>query len=262
MSHTELSKTLGALGLSPAEAAQLLGVSPRTLRRWLDGEEIPGPAQAAVQAWLALQTRKLAWKPDSVTIFEDDQDQIARLRDHSVRTAELLKRVEARGGPRAPWSVNVAEHKAVLGPIEVGFYLLPNGSFSLGTYTRRDKAPDLESDWPLIEDAASCIATTLAGWKDCSSALEAVACHLRTAHKTFVSSGPRLMSREEKARRTAEVDRIGNRISVLATEALVGRASSAEFEALNQEILALGTRADDALVFEVARTFHRVSPNS
>ena len=45
MDATELGATLAYLGLEQAEAAQLLGVAPRTMRRWLlEGEEMPGPA--------------------------------------------------------------------------------------------------------------------------------------------------------------------------------------------------------------------------
>ena len=47
MTRIELEQSLLRLGLSQTEGAQLLGVAPRTLRRWLEGEEIPGPAEQA-----------------------------------------------------------------------------------------------------------------------------------------------------------------------------------------------------------------------
>src|SRR5580700_7118768 len=100
MTAPELNKHLAALQVTPAEAAQLLGVSPRTVRRWLEGEDVPGPAEAALRAWRTLADRHLPWKPDSVSIFEDDQDQIARYRRHTEELGAVLKRVEARGGAR------------------------------------------------------------------------------------------------------------------------------------------------------------------
>jgi hypothetical protein len=78
-----------------------------------------------------------------MTIVEDDQEQIAIHRDHAIGMADLLARVGARGGARMPWTVDVAKQEAKLGPIEVGFYLLQNGGFSLNSYTRRDRIPDL-----------------------------------------------------------------------------------------------------------------------
>src|ERR1700733_11297306 len=86
--------TLTYLGLDHAEAAKLLGVSTRTLRRWLEGEEIPGPAQAALRAWRALHARHLAWKPDAISIFEDDQAQIERARQHALEVEGIIKKVE------------------------------------------------------------------------------------------------------------------------------------------------------------------------
>jgi len=158
MTSTELNDQFAALRLTQAEAAQLLGVSARTVRRWIEGEEIPGPAEAAVRAWRKLAERNLPWKPDSVSIVEDDQDQIARHRLHTIGLSDLLARVEARGGARIPWTVNVDEGSAVLGPVEVAFHKLQSGGFSVSYYRRRDTAPDVSLDWPLIEDAIYCIA--------------------------------------------------------------------------------------------------------
>ena len=42
--------------------------------------------------------------------------------------------------------------------MEVSFYVLTNGSFSLGNYTRKDGDPDVQRDQEFIEDAAYCIA--------------------------------------------------------------------------------------------------------
>jgi transcriptional regulator with XRE-family HTH domain len=161
MTQRELGDHLTALRLTQSEAAQLLGVSTRTLRRWVEGEEVPGPAEAALRAWRKLSTNNLPWKPDSVSIVEDDQDQIARHRLHTIGLSDLLARVEARGGARIPWAVNIVNGNAVLGPVEVAFYKLQSGGFSVSFYTRKDTAPDVSRDWPLIEDAIYCIAKEL-----------------------------------------------------------------------------------------------------
>jgi transcriptional regulator with XRE-family HTH domain len=159
MSPIELEQSVIRLGLSPAEAAQLLGVTPRTYRRWLNGEEIPGPTEQAVRAWLRLHERRLPWRPDSAAIAEDDQEQIARHREHATSLNDVIARVEARGGPRTPWTVDRQRLRATLGPkMEVSFYPLANGGFSLGNYTRKDGDPDVQRDRELIEDAVYCIA--------------------------------------------------------------------------------------------------------
>ncbi len=106
MTPIELEQSVLRLGLSPAEISQLLGVTPRTFRRWLDGEEIPGPAEQAIRAWLRLHERRLAWRPDSTAIVEDDQDQIARHREQAIDLSNMIARVETRGGPRTPWTVD------------------------------------------------------------------------------------------------------------------------------------------------------------
>jgi hypothetical protein len=149
---------LTTLRLTQAEAAQLLGVSARTVRRWVEGEEVPGPAEAALRAWRRLAANNLPWKPDSISIVEDDQDQIAHHRIHTIGLSDLLARVEARGGARVPWAVNVERGCAVLGPLEVSFYKLRSGGFSVSFYTRKDTSPDVSRDWALIEDAIYCIA--------------------------------------------------------------------------------------------------------
>lgn len=157
MSPTELEQSLLRLGLEPAEAAQLLGVTLRTYRRWLNGKEIPGPVEQAVRAWLRLHDRRLPWRPDSTAIAENDQDQIARHREHAISLSDIITRVEARGGPRTPWAVDRQRNRATLGPMEISFYTLANGGFSLGNYTRKDGSPDVQRDHELIEDAAYCI---------------------------------------------------------------------------------------------------------
>lgn len=153
MTPADLQLHLNRLGLSQTEAGQLLGVAPRTVRRWFEGEEVPGPAEQALRAWLRLHERNLVWRPDTVAIVEDDQQQIAGHRRHTIELSDALVRVEARGGPRFPWLVDRERQRAILGPMEVSFYKLANGGFSLANYTRKDSPPDVQRDRELIEDA-------------------------------------------------------------------------------------------------------------
>jgi hypothetical protein len=127
----------------------------------LEGEEVPGPAEQALRAWIRLHERNLPWRPDSASIAEDDQDQIARHRMHAINLTDILDRVEARGGPRLPWTVDRQRSRATLGAMEVSYYTLLNGGFSLANYTRKDGDPDVQRDWEFIEDAMFCIAKAL-----------------------------------------------------------------------------------------------------
>jgi hypothetical protein len=108
----------------------------------------------------------LAWRPDGLPLGEDKSNelatQIALYRQHAINLDAVLRRVEARGGPAAPWRVDLKVHVATLGPMEIGFYPLPNGGFSPSTYRRADAEPDLARDAHLIEDAYACIAQALA----------------------------------------------------------------------------------------------------
>ena len=178
MTKQELDSCLARLSLSESETAQLLSVDPRTVRRWMARPaEIPGPAEQALRAWLRLETLGLAWRPDSLAFGEDDVDAIAKqiveYRKHAIELEALLKRVKARGGPSAPWVVDLSKRCATLGAMKITFYALRNGSFSPQGYTRRDLPLDLGRDWPLIEDGFAAVAreTAKAGqnWADRSA---------------------------------------------------------------------------------------------
>ena len=167
MTKKELQHCLERLGLSDGEAALLLSVDPRTVRRWrANPAEIPGPAQQALRAWVRLDERGLAWRPDSVAIGEDDPADLARTivayRNHAIELDSLLSRVKARGGPAAPWVVDLAKRRADLGALSITFYPTANGGFSPQGYTRRDMSPDLERDWHLIEDGFASVAAAVA----------------------------------------------------------------------------------------------------
>ena len=60
-----------------------------------------------------------------------------------------------------PWSVDRGRQIATLGPMEVSYYRLASGSFSLANYRRKDGEPDVERDWEAIEDAAASIAQAM-----------------------------------------------------------------------------------------------------
>jgi hypothetical protein len=242
MNATELGATLTYLGLDQAEAAQLLGVAPRTMRRWLlEGEEIPGPAIVALRAWRAMHDRHLNWKPDAQTLFNDDQDQITRHRKHVVDMDAALKRVEKRGGPTSPWAVDLSKNSAIFGPFEVSFYQLKgDGGFSLSNYRRRDEAPDVARDMPFLEDAAYCIAKTIAKARAAVPPLKKVADYTRQHSSIFVTDGPKSLTPTQKAKRQQEIEALADRIDELASEVSVGKGSYTQFEEILTKLHAAG----------------------
>jgi hypothetical protein len=167
MNRAELQAVLDELGLTRSEAAMLLSVDGRTIARWFASpSRISGPAEQALRAWVRLNRMGLAWKPEDLPIGEDDTEelakQIALYRQHAIQLDGLLRKVAARGGPKLPWMVDLDAHKATLGQMTVGFYLLPNGGFSPSTYRRSDRHPDMEEDAQLLEDAYAAIAKAIA----------------------------------------------------------------------------------------------------
>jgi hypothetical protein len=253
MVELDLPETFSFLGIDQDEAAQLLGVSTRTLRRWIEGEEIPGPAKAALTAWRQLHARHLAWKPDSIAVFEDDQDQIERARKHAEDVAGIIQRVEARGGPKNPWSVNLAKCTATFGPFEVGFYKLQNGGFSFSSYRRKDSSPDLTRDRPYLEDAAYSIADAFSKAGAGELALKAVAQYVRRHSTVFVVDGPHSLPTAERRRRQREIEAIADKLDALAVEAGNAGVSYLQFEALLHELHVLGFYPTIELVSDVAK---------
>ncbi len=174
MNRAELADALRFLGLDAREAGRLLSVDFKTVGRWLDGPTaVPGPAAEALRAWVRLERERIPWRPDGLPlrIMSDEEidKQIELMRQHVVSLDDVLQRVNQRGGPAAPWTVDLKQHRAELaGTMVVNFYALPNGNFSPSSYRRTDKHPDYERDRPLIEDAIACIAETIGrageGW--------------------------------------------------------------------------------------------------
>ncbi len=163
MEQTNVRASLEKLRISQTEAALLLSVSDRTVRRWVENsDELPGPAERALQAWQALDAQGLPWRPDAASMGFGDDAQIMRCREHAIELYETLERVQRRGGPAAPWQVDRDRGTATLGPVRLSFYNLANGGFSLQSYRRSDQAADPHRDRTLIEDGIACIAQTFA----------------------------------------------------------------------------------------------------
>jgi len=259
MSGQEMQEHLQALGLTQAEAAQLLGVSPRTVTRWCtDGEQVSGPAEAALRAWRRLDARHLAWRPDSVSIVEDDAERVATHRQEAINLDDILRRVEARGGPQLRWAVSLPESEATLGRIHVSFYKLQNGGFSLSVYSRRDGVhPDVQRDWPLVEDAVFCIAQEFEKHRRRADALKAVAAEIRSKSNIFGQRGPRLLDPTERADRQKALDAQVSQIDALAERAAEGQPTTyREFNAILSELSNLGyLPPPPSLVSGVARNY-------
>lgn len=167
MNRQEFKNCLARLNLSQEEAAELLSVSLRTVQRWADKpEDIPGPAVQALRAWMRLDELRIAWRPYDVDLgalnTDKAADHIAAHRQHAIELDACLRRVAARGGPAAPWLVDLKRKKATLGPVIVSFYALKNGGFSPASYRRTDTAPDVDRDAHLLEDAYACISDAIA----------------------------------------------------------------------------------------------------
>jgi transcriptional regulator with XRE-family HTH domain len=259
MSGQELQEHIQALGLTQAEAAQLLGISPRTVTRWCtEGEEVSGPAEAALRAWRRLEVRHLAWRPDSVSIVEDDAERIATHRQEAINLDNILRRVEARGGPQLPWAVSLPDSEANLGRIHVSFYKLPNGGFSLSVYSRRDGVhPDVQRDWSLIEDAVFCITQEFERHRRRADALKAVAAAIRSKSNVFGQRGPRPLDPGERATRQKAIEAHADQIDALAERTAEGQPTTYRvFNAILSELSNLGySPPPSSLVSAVARNY-------
>jgi hypothetical protein len=162
MNRDQFNRRLEALGLKQSDAAALLRVTPRAVRRWQGGEQaVPANIVELLDVWRQLHDRNIPWGAAMEAIWFGDDDQIRRHQDHDKALAAVLRRVEARGGPAAPWRVNLKERRATLGRMDVGFYKLESGGFSLANYRRGDRDQDGERDRTLIEDAVAAFAAAV-----------------------------------------------------------------------------------------------------
>lgn len=255
MTYSDFQQQLTHLGISSEEAAQLLGYSDRTLRRWGEEDQIPGVAEAAIRAWRKLHERRIPWKPDTLSVFDDDQDQISRMRDHAVEVAEMIARVEARGGPAAPWQVDLDKGTATLGGATVTFYHLANGAFSPSQYSRRDVPPDTHRDQHLIEDAAYCIYRAFRGSTARAEALEAVARYVRKHAQLYVRTGARKHSQGQRSAHELLILMVAGELEELAALAVSNRVTYRDFQLKLERLHQLGFSPELGLVSEVARVF-------
>lgn len=70
-------KDLDELGLTHVDAAKLLSVNVRTVRRWAKNpDKIPGATEKVVQAWLRLYRIGMSWRPDGLDVIGTDYSQI------------------------------------------------------------------------------------------------------------------------------------------------------------------------------------------
>jgi hypothetical protein len=261
MTAQEFARSLSALNLTIADAAQLLDVSERSVRRWSESEAVPGPVEAAIRAWMRLNERFLPWKPDSISIFDDDREQIRKMRDHSAELDVLMREVEARGGPHNPWSVDLARQRATFGPAEVGFYRLQSGSFSPSTYRRLDRTP-LDADRLDIQDACYCIAQELGRARAINRALLEIASYTEKHAGTYARDGAARPTKVEMDRRTNAIVGLADELNQLASAGLDGGAQYAEFETILNKLHRLGLFPNINLVSAVARTMTRPAERS
>jgi len=160
---SEFRSALGQLGLSQLEAAKLLGVKSRTIQRWVAGNPPVGePAAQALRAWCRLAEHGIAWRPDSEAIDIEDAVTVARRRQQAIGIEGMIKRVNARGGPKKRWRVNLKRRRAMAGSMAVMFNTLANGGFCPASYRRSEESADTQSDAALIEEATVCFAAAVA----------------------------------------------------------------------------------------------------
>ena len=238
MSSTDLAEQLAALRLSPADAADHLGVSERSVHRWLAGETVPGPVEAALRAWKRLDDLKQPWRPK--TMLAPD-----------YALAQVLKEIAARGGPREVWSVDLAKSTATFDRAAVSFYRTPEGGFSPSTYHRRDREPSVD-DTLDIQDAVYWIDRAVSRAQTTSVALLKVADYARKHPSAFAWDKQR-PDRAELDRRQGVLKGLADQLEQLADIALKGMATYQEFEAVLAAMHGVGFFPTTALVSEVAR---------
>jgi hypothetical protein len=151
MKPPEMKAALDYLGLTQAEAADLLGSTRRSISRWL-ASTAPSDVGCALKAWGDLKRAGLPWRPGSIPLADLPQ------------VAEIIKRVATRGGASAPWAVDIERERALLGPITMTFRITSIGgarAFRPVSYDRSDAKPNLERDLPLLEDGIARIMAAL-----------------------------------------------------------------------------------------------------
>lgn len=260
MGSVELTEALEELGLDDNEAGKLLGMSGRSVRRWRDGEAVPGAVEAAVRAWLTLHRNALPWKPDSLSVLVNDQIQIQRMREHAEILHVLLEEVDREGGPKTHWNIDFARRRATRDVAEVSFYVLSNGGFSPSTYHRSDRAP-IEADRAEIRDACYCIAQAFSEARRANKALYDIAQYVSQHADVFVQDGPGSMSGKEHAERIASIAQVADDLLALAVTAGGQKVTYQDFEVHLRRLHDLGFFPPADLVSAVADLLVRRRPN-
>jgi hypothetical protein len=161
MKNGKLLETLAYLDVTASELALLLDLNLRTIQRWLSGEvDIPKSVRCLLESWSTLQYLGLPWRPDGLNLLDQSirKKQLELHMQTNIELIEVIKKVKARGGPSAPWSVDISRKKANLENMWISFYILPNGGFVPQSYGRSDKKMDFERDRNILEDGFFCIA--------------------------------------------------------------------------------------------------------
>ena len=165
MKAGQLRESMSSLRLTLTDIGIFMEVKERTVLRWLSGESaVPGSVVRALEAWTYLENLGMPWRPDGIPLSQfspEDETEIPHQKKLQEKIQATLEKVTKRGGTSAPWEVDLRRRCAVLHGSWVKFYPLKNGSFSLQTYGRKDKPPDLIRDHQLLEDAIACIASTI-----------------------------------------------------------------------------------------------------
>ena len=128
----------------------------------------------------------------------------------------------------------------------------------MSVYTRRDGVhPDLQRDWPLVEDAAFCIAQEFEKHGRRAEALKAVAAAIRSKSHIFGQRGPRLLDPGERADRQKTIEAQADQIDALAERAAEGQPTTyRDFNAIVSALSGLGySPPPPSLISAVARNY-------
>lgn len=187
-----------------------------------------------------------------MSIFQNDQEQLRRIRNHDQLLDTLMHEVEARGGPSTYWAVDLAKQRATFGPAEVSFHMLQQGGFSPTTYRRIDRAPT-DDDLREIQDACYCIAQAIARSRAANKALIDIAEYTRQHAALFARERPLSLSADEVTRCIGTINMLADELNGLASSALEGNALYAKFEGILDALHRLGFFPEQQLVSAVAR---------
>ncbi len=121
--NNELQIWLDELNLTQIEAAKLLGITARTMNRWMsNSEEMTEPAKLAFKAWITLKDHNLPWQPDVTDICGDVSSEIGKLRNKSMGIKDILDLPALM----LPWQINMRSKIVTLETVHLSFALIPD----------------------------------------------------------------------------------------------------------------------------------------